>query len=103
MDADATVAAPSVAAGREHRRRQLLLVVAAAEPLGHLLGDAAGRHVVLADRRQEHVEVVVAELVDHVLELRRVPHPLHRQALAAELVGQVVTPGLDHVERAARG
>ena len=73
LDVDADAVGPRCwwRRGREHGRRQLLVVVAAAEALGDLLGDAARRHVVLADRRQQRVEVGVAELGDHVLELRR--------------------------------
>ena len=61
----------AVAARPQHGRRQLLVVVAAAEAPGDALGDAARRHVVLADRRQQRVEVDVAELGDHRLELVR--------------------------------
>ena len=39
------------------------VVVAAAEAPGDTLGDAARRHVVLADRRQQGVEIGVAEVV----------------------------------------
>ena len=61
----------------------------------------ARRHVVLADRRQQRVEVDVAELVDHLAgSCVERPHPLHRQALAAELLGELVAAGLDHVDAA---
>ena len=87
----------------QHGGRQLLVVVAAAEAAGHALGDAAGRHVVLADGRQQGVEVDVAVVGDDGLELLGRPHPLDRQALSAELLGELVAALLDHVEARARG
>ena len=84
VDADAIGLRP-VAARAEHGRRELLLVVAAAEPPGDALGDAARRHVVLADRGQQGVEIDVAVVGDHRLQLLGRPHPLHRQALPAKL------------------
>src|SRR6185503_8126147 len=77
---------------------QLLLVVATAEATGDTLGDAARRHVVLADRRQQGVEVDVAVVGDHRLELLRAPHPLDRETLPPQLLAQLVAALLDHVE-----
>ena len=99
LDVDADlVGLRAVAARPQHGGRQLLLVVAAAEAPGDALGDAPRRHVVLADRRQQGVEVDVAVVGDDGLELVRRPHPLHRQALPAELLGELVAALLDHVE-----
>ena len=102
MDADGLVCV-RLPPRPQHGRRQLLVVVTAAEPAGHALGDAAGRDVVLADRRQQGVEVDVAVVVDDLASCSDAHIRCDGQALAPQLLGQRLAPGLDHVERAARG
>ena len=91
----ATLPARAVDRGGELRR-----VVAAAQTATDALRDRLRRHVVLTDRRQQRVEVDVAQLDDDLLQLRRLPHLLHGQAFASQFGGEIVAPDLDHVDAA---
>ena len=97
LDVDADPLALVDPAGLAGRARQLDLVVATAQLAGDPLGDRLSRHVVLADGGVEGVEVGVVDRLGDADQHRRVGQLLHRQALFAQRLGQLLAPGLDGV------
>ena len=74
-----------------------LLLAAPQLPLDPL-GDRPGRHVALADRGVERLEVVVVQRGRDLAQRRGLGQLLDRQPLLVERLGQVVAAGVDRVD-----
>src|SRR3954447_19674695 len=98
MDTDGrTWAMRSVrASGRDDR--ELLAICTLRERPRDSLSDRPRRHVVLTDRRQHRIEVGVGSRGDLVGQHLAVPDALQRKTLAAELLGELLAAGFDHVD-----
>src|SRR5690606_26577616 len=73
------------------------------ERLDDTVRDRLRRDVVVADGRQETVEVDVRHRCDLGLDHVRVPDALQRQALPAQLLGELFSARLDGIETTLAG
>ena len=98
-DGDTRVAGPSPRLGAGGDRLRVFglggRLVGPADSIAQQLGDVFGRHVVVADRGVECVDVLVVQVAGHLREQVGVHQPLDALALLAQRLGEQVFARLD--------